>query len=311
MRRLRRFLPLIQLAISVALLAVLWQALDGRDAAEILRGAEAGWLAAAFAALTLQTALSARRWQITAARLGQSFGFGHALAEYYLAQFVNQALPGGLVGDAGRAVRARHRAGMVRAGQAVAFERFAGQAALFVTMAAAVTVTALAPGGLVWPGWLLGPVVLACAGVAATAALIAVAPGLPGAVGRALRDLADAFAASVAARDVAARQVALSFATTACNIAAFALCARAVGAPLPLGAVLGLVPLILFTMLIPLTVAGWGLREGAAAALFPVAGASAEAGLAASIAFGLVFVAAVAPGAFGLIRTGRPGRLRP
>jgi uncharacterized membrane protein YbhN (UPF0104 family) len=105
--------------------------------------------------------------------------------------------------------------------------------------------------------------------------------------------------------------VALSFATTGCNVAAFALCARAVGAPLPLGAVLGLVPLILFTMLIPLTVAGWGLREGAAAALFPVAGASAEAGLAASIAFGLVFVAAVLPGALGLMRPARAGRLRP
>jgi hypothetical protein len=49
-------------------------------------------------------------------------------------------------------------------------------------------------------------------------------------------------------------------------------------------------------MLIPLSFSGWGLREGAAAALFPVAGLTAAQGLATSVAFGLVFLIAVLPG---------------
>jgi hypothetical protein len=51
-------------------------------------------------------------------------------------------------------------------------------------------------------------------------------------------------------------------------------------------------------MLIPISVSGWGLREGAAAALLPIAGATASGGLAASVAFGLTFIAAVLPGFF-------------
>jgi hypothetical protein len=49
-------------------------------------------------------------------------------------------------------------------------------------------------------------------------------------------------------------------------------------------------------MLIPLTISGWGVREGAAAALFPLAGTTASEGFAASVAFGLVLLVAVLPG---------------
>jgi hypothetical protein len=77
------------------------------------------------------------------------------------------------------------------------------------------------------------------------------------------------------------------------------------------GAALVLVPLILAAMLIPLTVGGWGWREGAAAALFPLAGASSVAGVSAGIVFGGAILLSVLPVvAFAL--SGRPsGRARP
>jgi uncharacterized membrane protein YbhN (UPF0104 family) len=83
----------------------------------------------------------------------------------------------------------------------------------------------------------------------------------------------------------------------ACNLAAFAFCARATGTSLGPLATVAIVPLILTAMLLPLSVGGWGWREGAAAALFPVAGFGAGAGLAASVAFGIVILIAAAPGA--------------
>ena len=82
-----------------------------------------------------QTVLSAMRWRLTARQLGQTIPLTRAIGEYYLAQVVNQSLPGGVVGDAGRAVRARHQAGLRRAGAAVAIERLAGQVALFLVLA--------------------------------------------------------------------------------------------------------------------------------------------------------------------------------
>jgi hypothetical protein len=59
-------------------------------------------------------------------------------------------------------------------------------------------------------------------------------------------------------------------------------------------------------MLIPLGLAGWGWREGAAAALFPLAGASPTAGIAASAAFGGLILISSLPGIIWLFRAPRP-----
>jgi len=288
----------LQIAVALGLLALLWRVADGAAAIGHLADARPGWLAAALAALTVQTLLSALRWRLTAGQLGIALQPRTALREYYLSQIVNQALPGGVLGDAGRAVRARAQAGLLASGQAVLFERLAGQVALAAIFAAAVAGTLAVPGGFDWPGWLLPPVVLICACAAAAALGLALAgPHLPGRAGRMMRGAGADFLRAVWAPGVRMRQTVMSLGTALCNIAAFALCAAAVGLNLPPATVLALVPLILFTMLVPLTVSGWGLREGAAAALLPLAGATAAEGLAASIAFGLAVLVAALPGA--------------
>jgi uncharacterized membrane protein YbhN (UPF0104 family) len=289
-------------AATLGLLALLWQIADGPETARILATAEPIWLVASFFALTLQTVLSAMRWQLTAAQLGIKLPQLHALREYYLAQMVNQAVPGGVVGDAARAVRSRDQVGLIGSGQAVVFERLAGQIAMFVTMACAFLATLLAPVGFEWPAWLVPPVLLVILIGALSPFAFVMATHLPGRIGDSLRGLRRALAMALASRHVLPRQIALSLGTTFCNLAAFAFCAQAVGLTLQPIIVLALVPLILFTMLIPLTISGWGVREGAAAALLPLAGASASEGFAASIAFGLVLLVVVLPGFLALWR---------
>ena len=90
--------------------------------------------------------------------------------------------------------------------------------------------------------------------------------------------------------------IVLSLGTTVCNLSAFAFCARAVGVALDPITVVALVPVILFAMVIPLSIAGWGLREGAAVVILPVAGVAAGDALAASVAFGLTFIMTTLPG---------------
>jgi uncharacterized membrane protein YbhN (UPF0104 family) len=286
-----------QIAVAVALFAWLWQAADGAEAARRLAGADPLWLLAALAALSLQTVLSALRWRLTAGQLGIVIDRATAVREYYLSQIVNQALPGGVLGDAGRAVRSRAQAGLIASGQAVVFERLAGQIAIFALLALAFGATLAVPGGLDWPGWVLVPVTgLVVAGLSLPLALWIFARVTPGRVGRGLNDLGRGFWRAMAAPAVRTRQISLSLGTALANVAGFALCAQAVGAPLPLAAGLALIPLILFTMIIPITISGWGLREGAAATLLPLAGLTAAEGMAASIAFGLVFLASSLPG---------------
>lgn len=293
-RRLRR---LLQIAVAAGLLALLWRVADGAAALDHLAGAHPGWLLAAVAALTAQTLLSALRWRLTAGRLGIAIDRRTAVREYYLSQIVNQTLPGGVLGDAGRAVRSRGEAGLLASGQAVVFERLAGQVALGLLFAAAVAGTLAVPGGFDWPGRLLAPVLLALAGAGGGALVLALAGArLPGRFGRMVARPGRAFLRATWSPGDRGRQAGLNLGAASCNVAAFACCAAAVGVTLPPATALALVPPILFTMLIPVTVSGWGLREGAAVALLPLAGASASEGLAASVAFGLAVLAAALPG---------------
>jgi len=243
----------------------------------------------------MQTVLSSLRWRLTAAQLGIRIDRATALREYYLSQVVNQVLPGGVLGDAGRAIRARAQAGLMVSSQAVVFERIAGQLALLAVLLAAFLATLAVPGGTTWPAMATATawIVAAGVGLVALAGWFLARIGSPvRAVPRVARDFARAFAAPA----VRWRQLSLSLGTAGCNVAAFAFCGAAVGAGLPIATALVLVPLILFAMVIPISVSGWGLREGAAAAVFPLAGATAAEGLAASVAFGLIFLAASLPG---------------
>ena len=297
----------IQITVSLACFALLWRLADGEAALRQLASAHPVWICAALAMLSLQTLLSALRWRLTACQLGIRLTRGAAVREYYLSQLVNQLLPGGVLGDAGRAIRARDEAGLVASGQAVMFERLAGQLALCAVLAVGVLSTQLVPGGFDGPAWLLPATLLLPVG--AGLALWWTGRGhedRQGQVVRALHGIRRAFGHAVAAPAVRTAQLAMSLGTALCNIAAFVCCANAAGVTLSVPSALVLVPLILFSMLIPLTVSGWGLREGAAATLLPLAGASSAGALAASVAFGLTLLVAALPGLIVLALAAAP-----
>ncbi len=286
---------LAQGLLAVLLLALLWHLADGAQALALLAAAHPGWLAAALAALFAQTVLSALRWRLVAGRLGLALTWRQALGEYWLAQAVNMALPGGVLGDAARAARSRGPAGLAVAAQAVVLERLAGQAGLLALMLAGLAGTWALPGGFDPPPGLAAPLAGVLLVTAAVALLIG-AGRLPGAAGRAVSGLRAGWVAAIFARGARLPQTVLSLATAACNIAAFAVAARALGAGITPGAALVLVPLVLCAMLLPLALGGWGLREGAAVALLPLAGLTGAQALAASIAFGLILLVSVVPG---------------
>lgn len=277
------------LLLPVALVALaLWLA-GGSGVLARLAEADTGWLAAAVLLVAAQTLLQAWRWRVVAGALGLPIAPGRAIGEVWLAQLVNQVVPGGIVGDASRAFRSRE-AGLGRAARIVILERATGQAGL-----AAIALPGLAV--FVTTGSM--PRVAAAIGLALLALLAAVVTGF--ALGAQTRPVAALFRDARALWPNAAVIVTLCLMAAGLNLAAFAAAARATGTSLPLIAVVGLVPLILSAMLLPATVAGWGWREGAAAALFPAMGLAAEAGLAASLAFGLAVLVAALPGAAGLL----------
>ena len=70
---------------------------------------------------------------------------------------------------------------------------------------------------------------------------------------------------------------------------------------------------VLMSMLIPVSIAGWGVREATAAGLWIVVGLTAEDGVAISAAYGLLVLLSSLPGALFLLTAGRDRteRLRP
>ena len=301
--RLRRGGPIItvthrvlHILVPLVLITLVVSMVGAGDVLSRLRSAEPGWILAALAACAAQTLLSAVRWRLTAERLGARMPLADAISEYYLSSLVNTTVPGGMVGDAVRAVRTRGVAGFERAAQAVVIERLAGQVAV-----ASVLLLGLAVSGRPELQWIaacvaaaLGTVVHAVRGKRAERVL----PPM-------IRRFLAAIRQSWFDRRTACLQVALSVLIVAVNIAAFVLAARATGALIDPADALLAVPLILAAMLVPLSVAGWGYREGAAAAVFPLIGASAAAGVSASVVFGAVMLGASLPGlAVLLVRKG-------
>ncbi len=289
---------LLRGVLAVLLLGLLLWLVEWRAVLGILGRAQPGWLLLAAGLLVAQTAVSALRWRLVAARLGQRIAMGHALREYFLAQAGNMALPGGVAGDAARAVRARAEVGLERAGMAVVLERAAGQVALVVVTVGAVLAVTLVPGGMAVPGAVIWALLLAVGGVGLTLVGLLRIAGQRAAVARWHQGLRVA----LLAREVRGLQAGLSLGTVALNLLAFWACAASVGVWLTLGAALVVLPLVLFAMLVPLTVGGWGLREGAAVALFPLAGASGAEGFAASAAFGAVFTLTALVGLILMLR---------
>lgn len=293
---------MLRIAALLGLAILLWRAADGQAAIARLQAADMRWLLVAGLLLAFQTILSALRWRLTAAQMGLSISVWMAVREYYFAQVVNQSLPGGMIGDVGRAIRMRGEAGFQISAQAVIFERLAGQIGLIVLLVIGLAISLAVPDVLDWPSWMVTSVWLGLLVLAIATAVFAFS--------FASRRFAKSFLRAVWSRGIRIHQAVLSLGTALCNVLAFALCGVALGVELPWLAVVTLIPLILFAMVLPLSIGGWGLREGAAAALFPVIGATPAEGLATSVAFGLVFLVTVLPGMLiPLVRPNAPVRI--
>jgi uncharacterized membrane protein YbhN (UPF0104 family) len=292
-------------AVSAALLWLVSRYVDVGAVLSRLSELGPAWVALGLAISVVQVGVLAWRWRYTAGRLGIGLPLREALGEYYLGILLNQLLPGGVAGDVSRAWRhARTDAPTGPAVRAVILERASGQ--VVMTLAAVASIFALP--------WAPGALRLGAAAV--VAALVGLALWRFGRRPRAEAETgfwADTHRALLAP-EAMALQAASAVLVVASYIAVFLVAARAVGVTTSLATILPLVAPVLMTMLIPVTVAGWGIREAAAAALWGLVGLSPEDGAAISVTYGLLVLVSSAPGLLVLTRVlsgGRGRRARP
>lgn len=255
-----------------------------------LRMATPWSLLAAVAVTAVTTVCCAWRWQLVADGLGVRIGLGAATAAIYRSQFLNATLPGGILGDADRAVRHGREAGDLPAGlRATMWERLGGQ-----VVQVALTVVAL----LLLPS----PLRPFCPPAVGLGLLVGVAMwwlrrgGTTAGRGFVSDDLT-----ALLGRPTAPRVVLASCGSTAAHLAVFLVAVRAVGVEAPLTVLVPTALVVLVVSSVPVNIAGWGPREGVTAWVFGYVGLGPAAGLTVSVVYGVLAAVATLPGAVVLL----------
>jgi len=296
----RRFGPsLLRLAAGVTVLWFLVQHLGAAPFADGLRALSWQAVIAAVTLTVLTTVCSAWRWRVVARALGIDLGLPVAVGAYYRSLFLNSVLPGGILGDVHRAVMHGRSAGDVARGvRAVAWERLSGQ----VVQAVVTVVVLLTLPSPVRPAL---PYVLAgVAGVAGCAALVLRAAARRGRsrLTRVARAVAADLRFCLLTRRVWPQLALASVLTILGHTVTFVIAARVAGCTAPLGELVALVMVVQTAAVIPLSIGGWGPREGVAAWAFAAAGLTAATGVTVTTLYAVLMLAAVTPGAGLLLR---------
>ncbi|UEM20139.1 flippase-like domain-containing protein [Skermanella mucosa] len=296
--RLRRFaLAALRFALSGLLLWLLLRQTDLEALAGRLAGVDPLWLAAAFALTVVQVVLISWRWAFIMAGLGAAIGTARALRINLAAFFLGQALPTSIAGDVWRVWRLRALGhGVGTAVRGVLVDRTTALLGLVaVVLATGPALLARMPDPAMRWGLLAGlGIGIALLALALTADRL---PGrwLPGRLagvaefGRTVRGLLARPLTAVPIVGVSALVHLLAGAT-------MWLIARGLDVPVGLVDCLVLMPPIVLVAGMPLSIAGWGLREGAVVAVFGLAGVPVDGALLMSILFGAMLLLVSLPG---------------
>ena len=255
-------------------------------------------LAAAAGITLLTTACSAWRWCVIARGLGADLPWPAAVAAYYRSQFLNCALPGGILGDVHRGLHHGRETGDAGRGlRAVAWERTSGQVVQAVLTLAVLAAFASPVRTAVLP---------VSVGVLAVVLVSAVllrgrAPAGPGRLARFLRAVRADLRDGLLTRRAWLPVTVASLVVVVGYVSTFLIAARTAGVTASPAALLPLAVLALLAMAVPLNVAGWGPREGVAAWAFAASGLGADQGIATATVYGVLGLVATLPGAFVLL----------
>jgi uncharacterized membrane protein YbhN (UPF0104 family) len=291
---MRRALSLLlRLAISALLLTWALSGVDLGAVADRLSELDPRWIGLGLLMPLAQTVLLALRWRTILGQCGADLPLGQALRYCMIAMFFNQTLPSSVGGDAMRIWLAGKQSDWRTAAYSVLIDRVVGVTALAIVVTACLPWTFALVRNPIGRGALL-LIGLGC--IAAGAAFVALAwqrlsilqSWTP------TRHLAAAAAVAfgiVRAPPVLLRLYGLSFVIHLLTGALAWCAARSVGVDLPLAYAIFLVLPVILIAVVPVSIAGWGLREGAMVAAFDYAGLAPGVGLIVSLLYGAIYLA--------------------
>jgi uncharacterized protein (TIRG00374 family) len=302
----------LRLLIGVGLLAVVFQFADVGEALRAIRNVDGWWLAASIACYVATRALMAIKWWVLLGGGAASVSYATVQRALCLSDYYSLLFPNTLAVDVTRVVLLRHHA------RGTGFMIAAILADRVINVATTAATALVALGALyAWRGALpfspavanavivvaLLVIVAACAvassrltslviaSLRATARVVPQLARLPGWIDAAARVHA-AMATMLTSRGTLFPAFALAAAMVIARVASAYFLFFAVGAPQSFALNLVLVPIVVLIALLPITVFGLGLKDGAFVFFFGGAGVAASLALAVSLASYAVIIAA-------------------
>jgi len=297
MRRI--LLSALKILVSGALLYFALRKANFADLASRINVASLGWIGLAIAVTFLQIFVGVLRWREVSAECGASLTIRQAMRYNIIGAFFNQTLPSSIGGDAVRLwLVARAGAGWRAATYSIFVERAIGLIALAIIIAAS----------LPWSYNLIsdphGRSALLLLDFAALAGGLGflILGRLPWPWLKRWWATHHLHACSVVANRVIfsrkrGPKVAILSVIVHILAVVIAWCvARSIAAPVLFGQVLQLVPPVMLITMVPISIAGWGVREASMGLAFGYAGLATSEGVNVSLLFGAIYFIV---GAFG------------
>ncbi len=305
----RILIPGLKVAVSVLLIWLAFRNLDLHEVGARLFDIPLWVLALSVAMFVVQIAICALRWRAVVMAIGSRMTFVQALTFFWIGAFFNQALPSSVGGDAVRIYKVYKVGGRLDlAASGVILERGATVYALVlvVTVMLPFLVEQVPPGDA---GWITSAVLALFAVSTAGLGMAMALDRIPQVLHRwrLVRGLA------VIAAD--ARRVFLR-PSNAARVLAWAIVGHAnicvviyalllgLGEDVSYTTVLGLFPLVVLATTIPISIAGWGVREMSMIAIFALVGISNEGATVASLMFGFISAVTSLPGGVAWLADG-------
>lgn len=297
----------VKVVVSVALVWALMRAVGAGDAFARMLDLRPEWLFIAIILGLAQTAVGAFRWRAVLLAIDAPMAWPQLFRMSYIGAFFNQTLPSSVGGDAVRGYMAyRAGAGLGPAVNGVLLDRIATVLALAVLVAVMTPFGAAALDQGEWfarAAWLV--LALALAGVITMMALDRLPPAL-----RRFRLIAGLSVLAGDARRVflqPVHTVSVMFRSILGHVnlsTMIFVLATGLGVEVTLADCLLLFPPVLLAQTLPISLAGWGVREGVMVALFALAGVSGQSALAISILYGFVMILVSLPGSLFWLAAG-------
>jgi len=288
----------VKLAITVAIFYFLLTYIDVHHLFAILSKSHGGYILLAFIAQMVSTLLAAYRWRLIMEELHFSEKVSFYVRSYFKGTFFNQILPGSIGGDATRIID------LVRLGHekrdafyGVFVDRVVGLVGLLVLNLIA---NIIFEG--TFPPWLFNLInVITLGGIAGFILMLNLdqftfLSGLKG------LDLFHRLGLRMAklyrSRLLLLRHIAISIVVHLFSVVAIYFLALSVDVWTDFGVFLVAIPPVFLLTIVPISLAGWGVREGAMVGIMMLVGIAQAKILAVSILYGILLILTALPGAW-------------